>query len=146
MSSRFVGYGPWAGEIIPRTRGSLVSTDTGDATAYALDNLQARSTLFISPMERIYTGMIVGENSRSEDMPCNPCKKKHLTNHRSATKDVEAILKVPRKPTLESALEWIADDELVEVTPNFVRIRKAILSAEERRKAERRNAAMSATD
>lgn len=144
MSSRFVGYGPWAGEIIPRTRGSLVSTDTGEGTSHALENLQVRAVLFVSPMERIYAGMIVGENSRPEDMPCNPCKKKHLTNMRSATKELTVGLKVPRKPTLESALEWIAEDELVEITPTSVRIRKAILSAEERKRAERRSQAVSA--
>jgi GTP-binding protein len=144
MSSRFVGYGPWAGEIIPRTRGSLVSTDTGEATSHAIENLQVRATMFVSPMDKVYAGMIVGENSRAEDMPCNPCKKKHLTNMRSATKELNVGLKVPRKPTLESALEWIAEDELVEITPVSIRIRKMILSAEERKKAERRSQAISA--
>lgn len=138
MSSRFVGYGPWAGDIIPRTRGSLVSTDTGEGTAHSLENLQNRAVLFVSPMERIYAGMVVGENSRPEDMPCNPCKKKHLTNHREAQKEKDVGLKVPRKPTLETGLEWIAEDELVEITPNNVRLRKAILSMEERKRAERR--------
>ncbi len=146
MSSRFVGYGPWAGDIIPRTRGSMVSTDAGDATGYALDNLQSRGTLFVSPMERIYAGMIVGENSRADDMPCNPCKKKHLTNHRAATKELDLGLKVPRKPSLESGLEWIAEDELVEITPTSVRLRKAILSMEERKRAERRSQAVSAVN
>jgi GTP-binding protein len=144
MSSRFVGYGPWAGEIIPRTRGSLVSTDTGDATSHAIENLQVRATMFVSPMDRIYAGMIVGENSRPDDMPCNPCKKKHLTNHRSPTKEVDVGLKVPRKPTLEAGLEWIAEDELVEITPLSIRLRKAILSADERKKAGRRAQAISA--
>ncbi len=144
MSSRFVGYGPWAGEIIPRTRGSLVSTDTGDATSHAIENLQVRATMFVSPMDKIYAGMIVGENSRPDDMPCNPCKKKHLTNMRSPTKELNVGLKVPRKPTLESALEWIAEDELVEITPVSIRIRKMILSADERKKAERRAQAVSA--
>ncbi len=145
MSSRFVGYAPWAGEIVPRTRGSLVSMEIGEATTNALENLQQRSTLFVSPMERVYAGMIVGENSRAEDMPCNPCKKKHLTNHRASTKEVDTVLKVPRKPTLESGLEWIAADELVEITPISIRIRKAILSAEERKRADRRGASMSAS-
>ena len=144
MSSRFVGYGPWAGEIVPRTRGSLVSTDTGEATGYAMENLQARATLFVSPMDKIYAGMIVGENSRADDMPCNPSKKKHLTNHRQATKEMLVGMKVPRKPTLESGLEWIAEDELVEITPESIRLRKIILSADDRKKADRRGQAVSA--
>jgi len=144
MSSRFVGYGPWAGEIIPRTRGSLVSTDSGEATGYAMEKLEARSTLFISPMDKIYTGMIVGENSRADDMPCNPCKRKHLTNHRQATKELLVGMKVPRKPTLESGLEWIAEDELVEITPESIRLRKMILSADERKRADRRAQTVSA--
>ena len=143
MSSRFTGYGPWAGDIVPRTRGSLVSTDTGDSTGFALDNLQNRGILFVSPMERIYAGMIVGENSRPGDMPCNPTKKKHLTNMRSPTKELNVGLKVPRKPTLESGLEWIAEDELVEITPESIRLRKIILSADERKRVERRNPAVS---
>jgi GTP-binding protein len=106
--------------------------------------LQVRATMFVSPMDRIYAGMIVGENSRPDDMPCNPCKKKHLTNFRSPTKEVDVGLKVPRKPTLEAGLEWIAEDELVEITPLSIRLRKAILSADERKKAGRRAQAISA--
>jgi len=138
MSSRFIGYGPWCGEISPRNRGSMVSMDTGEATAYALDNLQIRGNMFISPMERVYSGMIIGENSRPEDMPCNPTKKKHLTNHRSATSEVTVVLKVPKKMTLEAALEWIAEDELVEVTPKNIRIRKALLNPDDRKRAARK--------
>jgi GTP-binding protein len=91
-------------------------------------------------MDRVYEGMIVGENSRGDDMLCNPTKRKQLGNYRSSTKEIDAGLKVPRPLTLESALEWIADDELVEVTPRTVRVRKAILSAEQRKKAEKRGA------
>ena len=138
MSSRFSGYAPWAGEIIPRNRGALVSLDTGEATSYPLENLQERGTLFISPMDRIYTGMIVGENSRPSDMPCNPTKRKQATNHRSSTKDFTVKLDVPRKMTLEKALEWIAEDELVEVTPKSIRLRKIILDDGERRKASKK--------
>ena len=138
MSSRFVGYGPWCGEVVSRNRGSLVSTETGDATNYALENLQQRSMLFVSPMERVYAGMIVGENSRPEDMPCNPTKKKNLTNYRSSTKEIDCALKVPRKLTLDLGLEWIAPDELLEVTPKSIRVRKAILSAGGRKRQVRR--------
>ena len=138
MSSRFSGYAPWAGEITPRNRGALVSLDTGEATSYQLENLQERGTLFISPMDKIYTGMIVGENSRPNDMPCNPTKRKQATNHRSSTKDFTIKLDVPRKMGLEKALEWIAEDELVEVTPKSIRLRKIILDDGERRKAAKK--------
>ena len=138
MSSRFSGYSPWSGEITPRSRGALVSLDTGEATSYQLENLQERGTLFVSPMDRIYTGMIVGENSRPNDMPCNPTKRKQATNHRSSTKDFTVKLDVPRKMGLEKALEWISEDELVEVTPKSIRLRKIILDDGERRKAAKK--------
>ncbi|MBX3730181.1 MAG: translational GTPase TypA [Candidatus Sumerlaeia bacterium] len=144
MASRFVGYEPWRGEVVGRSRGSLVSMETGEATMYALESLQQRTVLFVGPMERVYTGMIVGENSRGEDLPCNPTKKKHVTNHRSSTKDSDAGLKVPRRMTLDQALEWIADDELVEVVPGAIRLRKAILDAEERKRDEKRRATLAA--
>lgn len=138
MSNCFVGYAPWAGELVSRSRGSLVSLDTGEATAYQLENLQERGTLFIAPLEPVYNGMIVGENSRAGDMPCNPTKKKQQTNHRSATKDATTKLDVPRRMPLEKAMEWIESDELVEVTPQSVRLRKIILDEQERRKAGRK--------
>lgn len=138
MSSRFIGYDLWRGEVAGRSRGSLVSMDTGEATSYQLENLQERGTLFISPMDRVYEGMVVGEHSRGNDLPCNPTKKKHVTNHRSATKDNTVILDVPRRLTLDTALEWIAEDELVEVTPLSVRVRKTILNHDARKKAARR--------
>ncbi len=139
MSSRFVGYGPWAGDLPGRDRGSLVSQAGGEAAGYALENLQQRATLFVSPMERVYEGMIVGENSRADDMLCNPTKRKQLGNYRQSTKDIDAGLKVVRTLTLEGALEWIAADELVEVTPRLVRVRKHVLSSEERKKAAKRS-------
>lgn len=138
MSSRFIGYDLWRGDVTGRSRGSLVSMDTGEATSYQLENLQERGVLFISPMDRVYEGMVVGEHSRGNDLPCNPTKKKHVTNHRSATKDNTVILDVPRRLTLDSALEWIAEDELVEVTPLSVRVRKAILNHDARKKAAKR--------
>lgn len=138
MTSRFTGYAPWLGEISSRNRGSLVSMDTGEATSYQLENLQQRGVLFISPMDMVYVGMIVGENARGNDMPCNPTKRKHATNVRSSTKEFTTKLDVPRKMTLEKALEWIAEDELVEVTPKSIRLRKSILDELERRKAAKR--------
>lgn len=138
MASRFVGYGSWRGDIVSRSKGSVVSIETGIATAYALEGLQERSVIFIEPTEKIYTGQIVGENSRNMDMPCNPTKRKNLTNHRSATKDIAVKLDVPRKMTLEQAMEWIRDDELVEVTPKSIRLRKAIVDIEERKRAEKK--------
>jgi GTP-binding protein len=138
MSSRFIGYGAWAGDLPGRDRGSLVSQASGESAGYALENLQQRATLFVHPMERVYEGMIVGENSRGDDMVCNPTKRKQLGNYRQSTKDIDAGLKVVRTLTLEGALEWIADDELVEVTPRLVRVRKHILSSEERKKVAKR--------
>lgn len=141
MASRFTGYSPWCGELVTRNRGSMISMDDGDATSYSIENLQQRGVLFISPMDRVYEGMIVGENSRPGDLPCNPTKRKALTNHRAAGKDSTTVLDVPRTLTLDSALEWIAPDELVEVTPSNIRVRKATLSSEDRKREARRNAA-----
>jgi GTP-binding protein len=138
LSSRVTGYEPWAGEITSRTRGSMVSMDSGIATSYSLENLQERGTLFIEPGDKIYCGMIVGESSKTKDLPCNPAKRKQQTNHRSATKDATIVLDVPRQMTIESSLEWIEDDELVEITPKSVRLRKNILDPNERRRAENR--------
>ncbi len=137
MSSRVIGQTPWAGEISGRTRGSMVSVDDGQATSYALENLQVRGTLFISPGDMVYCGMVVGEHSRGNDLPCNPAKRKQLTNHRSATKDATVILDAPRPLSVEGALEWIAEDELVEITPQSIRVRKAILDPNERKKASK---------
>jgi GTP-binding protein len=137
MASRFVGYGPWRGEVAHRDRGSLVSMESGVATGYSLENLQQRGTLFVSPMDPVYAGMIVGEHSRAGDLACNPTKTKKLGNYRAETKEIDVGLKVPREMTLDQALEWIAADELVEVTPKSIRVRKAVLDAEERKKAGR---------
>lgn len=137
MASRFVGYGAWRGEIIARTRGSVVSMDTGPATAYAIEGLQERAVIFVDPTDRVYSGQIVGENSRPDDLPCNPTKRKNLTNHRSSTKDIAVTLAVPRKMSLEQAMEWIGPDELVEVTPKNIRLRKAILDSDKRRRAQK---------
>jgi GTP-binding protein len=143
MASRFVGYGSWRGEIASRNRGSVVSIATGPATAYSIEGLQERAVIFVEPAERVYTGQIVGENSRPDDMSCNPTKRKNLTNHRSSTKDIGVTLDVPRKMSLEQAMEWIATDELVEVTPKAIRMRKAILDALQRKRAEKGASLMS---
>ncbi len=137
MSSRFRGYDLWRGEVISRNRGSMVSMDTGTATSYQLENLQERGVLFISPGTEVYAGEVVGEHSRPNDIPCNPTKKKAMTNYRSSTKEMAIHLDVPRTVILDRALEWIADDELVEATPKEIRIRKAILDMTERKKAEK---------
>ncbi len=137
MASRFVGYGSWRGEIASRNRGSVVSIATGPATAYSIEGLQERAVIFVEPAERVYNGQIVGENSRPDDMACNPTKRKNLTNHRSSTKDIGVTLDVPRRMSLEQAMEWIATDELVEVTPKAIRMRKAILDALQRKRAQK---------
>jgi GTP-binding protein len=141
MTSRFTGYGPWRGDIVSRSRGSVVSIETGTATAYALEGLQERSIIFIEPTEKIYNGQIIGANSRNMDMICNPTRRKNLTNHRSSTKDIGVKLDVPYKMSLEQAMEWIRDDELVEVTPKSIRLRKAILDYDERRRAGKKSPA-----
>ena len=115
----------------------MVSTGNGRAQGYSLENLQNRGTLFVAPMDEIYSGMIVGMHCRGGDLPCNPTKKKHLSAHRSATRDVDTRLDVPIAMGLEAALEWIDGDELVEVTPNFIRVRKIILDADIRKRSSR---------
>ncbi len=137
MASRVVGYSPWRGEISARNRGSVISMDTGPATAYAIEGLQKRAVIFVEPTERVYAGQIVGENSRPDDLPCNPTKRKNLTNHRSSTKDIGVTLDSPRKMSLEQAIEWIGEDELVEVTPKAIRVRKAILDPDKRRREQK---------
>jgi GTP-binding protein len=128
------GYGPWAGDVTHRTSGVLVSDRSGTSNAYALFNLQERSDLFIGPGVDVYEGMIVGENSRSGDMDVNPTKEKKLTNIRTHAHDEALRLAAPRRLTLESALEFIAGDELVEVTPESIRLRKRLLSQHDRRR------------
>jgi GTP-binding protein len=134
------GYGPWAGEVTHRTNGVLVSDRAGTSNAYALFNLQERATMFIGSGVDVYEGMIVGENSRSGDMDVNPTREKKLTNIRTHSHD-EALKLVPPPPmTLESAIEAIAADELVEVTPSSIRLRKRLLSLHDRRRERGREA------
>jgi GTP-binding protein len=140
MHHRFEAYRPMEGDIPARPTGVLVSMFAGRAVAFALDGLQERSELFVVPGEEVYEGMIVGENSRSGDMSVNPTKEKKLTNMRAAHNDKNIILKPAREMTLEIALEYIEDDELVEVTPTKIRLRKAVLSAIDRRRQARQAA------
>src|SRR6186997_2530113 len=128
------GYGPWAGDVTHRTSGVLVADRTGTSNAYALFNLQERSELFIGAGVEVYEGMIVGENSRSGDMDVNPTKEKKLTNIRTHSHDEALRLTPPRPLTLESALEFIAGDELVEATPASIRLRKRLLPQHDRRR------------
>jgi GTP-binding protein len=123
----FLEYGPYRGEIAGRNRGALISKEGGDTTAYAIEPLQERTVLFVSPGLKVYGGQIVGENSRDADMVVQVCRKKHLTNMRASGSDMAVQLTPPKIMTLEQCLEWIEDDELVEVTPQSIRIRKRIL-------------------
>lgn len=132
MNNIFDSYAPFKGEIPGRTRGALVAFETGETTAYGINGLQDRGVMFVSPGEQIYEGMIIGENSRESDMDVNPCKKKHVTNMRASGSDDTVRLVPPRVYSLEQALEYINDDEAVEVTPKSVRMRKKILDRVQR--------------
>jgi len=134
---RFFEYGPWAGPISGRSRGVMVADREGVAVAFALFNLQERGTLFVQPGEAVYEGMIVGEHVRSGDLDVNATKEKKLTNMRTTASDEMIMLEPPRQVTLELALEYIEDDELIEVTPSSLRLRKRLLGATERRKLAR---------
>ncbi|MFB4312858.1 translational GTPase TypA [Actinomadura sp. 21ATH] len=134
----FEGYEPWFGELRTRPSGSLVADRTGAATAYAITNLQERGTFFVGPTTQVYEGMIVGENSRSDDMDVNICKEKQKTNIRSSTAESTETLTPPRLLTLEEALEFVREDECVEVTPTAVRLRKVVLDAKERERTRAR--------
>ena len=134
---RFLEYGPWAGHLEGRGRGVLVSMEGGSIIAFALANLQDRATLFVSPGDDVYEGMIVGENSRPGDMDVNPTREKKLTNMRSKSTDENVSLEPPRQLTLEGALEYIEDDELIEITPKAIRLRKRKLLAGDRKKVSR---------
>ena len=139
MNHVFAGYAPYKGDIPGRTRGSLVAFEAGETTSYGISNAQERGTMFIVPGEQVYEGQIIGENSREDDMDVNPCKKKHVSNMRASGSD-EAIRLIPPKTfSLEQALEHINDDELVEVTPKSIRMRKKILDRVERGRLRARN-------
>jgi GTP-binding protein len=142
MSHIFDGFEAVKGEIEGRHNGVLVSNENGAAVAYALFNLQERGRLFVSPGETLYEGMIIGIHSRENDLVVNPIKTKKLTNIRAAGKDDAILLTPPIALTLEYAVEFIADDELVEVTPGAIRIRKRFLKEHERKRASRGETAL----
>ena len=135
MHHVFERWEPWAGELLTRTTGALVADRQGSTATYSLMSLQERGTLFVGPGVDVYEGMIIGENARSDDLDVNPCKEKHLTNMRSSTADVLVRLDTHHAPTLDEALEFVREDEQVEVTPRTVRLRKMVLSKIERNKA-----------
>jgi GTP-binding protein len=144
MSHIFDGFAPVKGDIPDRHNGVLVSNEQGEAVAYALFNLQERGRMFVSPGEKLYEGMIIGIHTRDNDLVVNPIKTKKLTNIRAAGKDDAILLTPPIELTLEYAVEFIADDELVEVTPASIRIRKRFLKEQDRKRAERQDAVLTA--
>jgi GTP-binding protein len=138
MNHVFDSYEPYKGEIPTRSQGSLISFETGETTGYGLFNAQDRGRLFVGPGVPVYEGMVVGANPKNEDIVVNVCRKKHVSNMRASGSDDALKLTPPSHMSLEQALEFIADDELVEVTPKTFRLRKTILSQELRMKANAR--------
>ena len=139
INSLLLGYRSKIGDLATTTHGSLIAMEGGLSMSYALTNLQGRGTLFISPGIEVYVGMVIGENARAEDMEVNPCKEKRLSNMRSKGEGSSTFLEKPRAMGLEDALEYIGDDELVEVTPKNIRIRKAILDTHSRKRTKVKN-------
>lgn len=142
MNSTFDGYGPYKGDIQYRKQGSLIAFEAGEAITYGLYNAQDRGTLFIGPGEKVYSGMVVGQNGKGEDIELNVCKKKQLTNTRSSSADEALRLTPPKILSLEQALEFIDTDELLEITPKSLRIRKKILDPTMRKRAAMRTASL----
>jgi GTP-binding protein len=138
IHSLFSHYGPYKGELPRRKNGVLISMDQSESVGFALMNLEERGVMFIQPNVKCYEGMIVGEHARENDLVVNIAKSKKLSNMRSSGSDEATRITTPRDHTLEQALEYIEEDELVEVTPNFIRMRKRILSENDRKKAERK--------
>ena len=139
MHHNFHGYQPFKGQIPKRANGVMISMLRGPAVAFSLDSLQERATMFVSPGDELYEGMIVGEHVRENDLVVNPIKEKKLTNMRASGSDKNVLLKPPRQISLEYALEYIEDDELVEITPTKIRLRKRLLTEEERKRADRKS-------
>ncbi len=137
MNHSYLEYRPYSGTVESRTAGALVSMDNGEAVAFSIFNLQSRGVMFINPQDKVYAGMVIGESARPGDLDVNPLKGKQLTNMRTSGADDAIKLVTPRPVTLESAMEWIEDDELIEITPISVRIRKTSLDANERKRAAR---------
>jgi len=134
MNQQFLGYEPYCGDLPSRTKGAMISMENGVATPYSMDALQSRGIFFIKPGEDVYEGMIIGENNRNNDLEVNPTKKKKQSNVRSSGTDEAVKIEPPKIMTLEEAMEWIHDDELIEVTPESIRLRKKYLKAHERKK------------
>jgi len=137
MSHLFLGYEPYKGEIKGRYQGVLIAFETGEATMYGLHSIQDRGVLFITPGTKVYEGMVVGEHSREQDLEVNVCKKKHLTNIRSSTAEAALRLEEPRRFSLEDALEYLGADELLEITPQSLRLRKRILNKHDRGRSQK---------
>ena len=137
MSSQFDGYEPWFGYIPRRSNGAIISDRQGDTVPYALFYVQERGALFVGPGVQVYEGMIIGEHAHPSDLNVNACREKKLTNIRASGRDENVILTPPREITLEKSLEWIAEDELVEVTPKSIRLRKKQLESNARYRADR---------
>jgi GTP-binding protein len=137
MHHRFQSYGPFRGAIAKRTNGVMIATETGLVTAYALDQLADRGMMFVEPGEPVYEGQVVGEHCKEGDIPVNVVRRKALTNVRSSTKEATVLLKAVRRLVLEAALEYIEQDELVEITPHSIRLRKRWLQEADRRRARK---------
>jgi GTP-binding protein len=144
MNRLFHAYQPYKGELPGRTNGVLISNEQGESVAYAMWNLEDRGPMVIDPGVKVYQGMIIGIHSRDNDLEVNVLKGKKLTNIRTTSKDEAVRLTPPIRMTLEKSLAWIQDDELVEVTPKSIRLRKAILDPNERKRADRQREALSA--
>ena len=137
MNTAFEGYVPFKGDIQYRKQGSLIAFETGEAVTYGLYNAQERGQLFISPSQKVYSGMVVGQNAKNDDIEVNVCKTKHLTNTRSSGADDALHLTPPRLLSLEEALDFIDTDELLEITPKTLRIRKKILDPKLRKRGNK---------
>jgi GTP-binding protein len=140
MHHLFSHFSPWKDGMPGRRRGVLIAFETGEATAYGLHNIEDRGVLYLSPGDQVYAGMIVGENAREADLEVNVCKKKQLTNFRSSAADDAIRLAPPKIFSLEQAMEYIQEDELVEVTPTAIRMRKKILDRNQRSRETKRGA------
>lgn len=142
MNHRFQAYEPFRGQIARRANGVMIAMETGQVTTYAVDQLADRGVMFVEPGEPVYEGQIVGEHSKGSDITVNATRRKTLDNIRSSTKDATVTLKAPRRLSLEAALEYIEHDELVELTPKSIRLRKRWLHEADRRRYARRLAAV----
>ena len=138
MNTIFHGYAPLVGSISARTQGSLVAWENGTTTTFGLKNAEERGGLFIKPGTEVYGGMVVGEHQRPGDLEVNVCKTKHLTNMRNSIRDIEVRLTPSREMSLDESIEYLADDELLEVTPDSLRIRKRILDQNKRGRETKR--------